>query len=189
MFHIPQSTWWINRSVPKQKRGGPSPRPTGPWPKPEKPFAGAAQPPGWGQVRSMSMRVPVPPAPMCPKESRCACTWHLVADEKRLLLETRRSRKSFLFWALPWPTCFFLLLLFVVYAEVAQSKSPCQQLLFFGFARKSQKSPTEKLLFCLESHSVLPLQTEERERERERERCNSGICLGVLPISGGNKKQ
>ncbi|CAJ1350734.1 unnamed protein product [Effrenium voratum] len=53
------------------------------------------------EVRSMSMRVPVPPAPMCPKESRCACTWHLVADEKRLLLESVIMSLD-----VPYGTCF-----------------------------------------------------------------------------------
>mmetsp|Transcript_104271 Transcript_104271/g.270302 ORF Transcript_104271/g.270302 Transcript_104271/m.270302 type:complete len:644 (+) Transcript_104271:40-1971(+) len=41
-----------------------------------------------GKVRSVDMRVPVPPAPMCPKETRCASTWHVVVDSTRVLLES-----------------------------------------------------------------------------------------------------
>ena len=54
-----------------------------------------------GKLRSMSMRVPVPPAPMCPKESRCACTWHVVCGEERCLLESVIMSLD-----VPYGTCF-----------------------------------------------------------------------------------
>mmetsp|Transcript_23166 Transcript_23166/g.65382 ORF Transcript_23166/g.65382 Transcript_23166/m.65382 type:complete len:671 (+) Transcript_23166:86-2098(+) len=41
-----------------------------------------------GKIRSIDMRVPVPPAPMCPKETRCTSTYHVVADERRIVLES-----------------------------------------------------------------------------------------------------
>eukprot|EP00439_Symbiodinium_sp_Y106_P081235 s569_g20.t1 len=54
-----------------------------------------------GKLRSMSMRVPVPPAPMCPKESRCACTWHVVCEDDRCLLESVIMSLD-----VPYGTCF-----------------------------------------------------------------------------------
>ena len=54
-----------------------------------------------GKLRSMSMRVPVPPAPMCPKESRCACTWHVVSEDDRCLLESVIMTLD-----VPYGTCF-----------------------------------------------------------------------------------
>merc|ERR1712014_509952 len=41
---------------------------------------------GW--VRSIEMRAPVPPAPMCPKTTRIQSTWHVVALEDKVLLES-----------------------------------------------------------------------------------------------------
>jgi len=41
-----------------------------------------------GKVRSMDMRVPVPPAPMCPKETRCTSTWHTVTTDDKVMLES-----------------------------------------------------------------------------------------------------
>ena len=54
-----------------------------------------------GKLRSMEMRVPVPPAPMCPKESRVTCTWHVVTDESRVLLESVLMSLD-----VPYGTCF-----------------------------------------------------------------------------------
>ena len=54
-----------------------------------------------GKLRSMSMRVPVPPAPMCPKESRCACTWHVVCEAEKCLLESVIMSLD-----VPYGTCF-----------------------------------------------------------------------------------
>lgn len=41
-----------------------------------------------GKVRSSEMRVPVPPAPMCPKETLCTSTWHLTSSSSKVLLES-----------------------------------------------------------------------------------------------------
>ena len=54
-----------------------------------------------GKLRSMEMRVPVPPAPMCPKESRVTCTWHVVSDDSRVLLESVLMSLD-----VPYGTCF-----------------------------------------------------------------------------------
>mmetsp|Transcript_52617 Transcript_52617/g.117991 ORF Transcript_52617/g.117991 Transcript_52617/m.117991 type:complete len:657 (-) Transcript_52617:18-1988(-) len=54
-----------------------------------------------GKLRSMSMRVPVPPAPMCPKESRCACTWHVVSGDGKVVLESVIMSLD-----VPYGTCF-----------------------------------------------------------------------------------
>lgn len=54
-----------------------------------------------GKLRSMEMRVPVPPAPMCPKESRVTCTWHVVSDDSRVLLESVLMSLD-----APYGTCF-----------------------------------------------------------------------------------
>lgn len=40
-----------------------------------------------GKVRSIEMRVPVPPAPMCPKQTRVTSTWHVAVFEHQVLLE------------------------------------------------------------------------------------------------------
>lgn len=41
-----------------------------------------------GKVRTIEMRSPVPPAPMCPKETRVQSTWHVVILEDKVLLES-----------------------------------------------------------------------------------------------------
>ncbi|CAE7466379.1 Ces2c, partial [Symbiodinium pilosum] len=41
-----------------------------------------------GKVRTIEMRSPVPPAPMCPKETRVQSTWHIVILEDKVLLES-----------------------------------------------------------------------------------------------------
>eukprot|EP00931_Biecheleriopsis_adriatica_P061040 TRINITY_DN36688_c0_g1_i1.p1 TRINITY_DN36688_c0_g1~~TRINITY_DN36688_c0_g1_i1.p1 ORF type:complete len:593 (-),score=124.57 TRINITY_DN36688_c0_g1_i1:97-1875(-) len=41
-----------------------------------------------GKVRSIEMRVPVPPKPMCPRETRAQSTWHLVVEEDMIVLES-----------------------------------------------------------------------------------------------------
>merc|ERR1712039_1149378 len=40
-----------------------------------------------GQVRSVEFRSPVPPAPMCPKETRVTSTWHVAALADKVVLE------------------------------------------------------------------------------------------------------
>eukprot|EP00438_Fugacium_kawagutii_P018992 Skav203210 [mRNA] locus=scaffold1148:109711:112900:- [translate_table: standard] len=54
-----------------------------------------------GKLRSMEMRCTVPPAPMCPNESRVACTWHVVCDDSRVLLESVLMTLD-----VPYGTCF-----------------------------------------------------------------------------------
>lgn len=54
-----------------------------------------------GKLRSMEMRVPVPPAPMCPKESRVTTTWHVVFSDSRVLLESVIMTLD-----VPYGTCF-----------------------------------------------------------------------------------
>lgn len=54
----------------------------GPW------AGGAAVEKVKGKIRSVEMRVPVPPAPMCPKETRCAATWHVAVDASHVVLES-----------------------------------------------------------------------------------------------------
>ncbi|CAJ1444815.1 unnamed protein product [Effrenium voratum] len=41
-----------------------------------------------GKVRTIEMRTPVPPAPMCPKETRVQSTWHVVILPDKVLLES-----------------------------------------------------------------------------------------------------
>jgi len=41
-----------------------------------------------GKVRSIEMRASVPPAPMCPKDTRVQSTWHVVVLEGLVLLES-----------------------------------------------------------------------------------------------------
>lgn len=41
-----------------------------------------------GRVRSLEWRTPLPPAPLCPKETRCTGTWHVAADDSRVILES-----------------------------------------------------------------------------------------------------
>ncbi|CAK9062032.1 Acylcarnitine hydrolase, partial [Durusdinium trenchii] len=41
-----------------------------------------------GKVRTIEMRSPVPPAPMCPKETRVQSTWHIVVLPDQVLLES-----------------------------------------------------------------------------------------------------
>jgi len=41
-----------------------------------------------GKARSIDMRVPVPPAPMCPKETRCQSTWHVSVSKSKVVLES-----------------------------------------------------------------------------------------------------
>lgn len=41
-----------------------------------------------GKVRTIEMRSPVPPAPMCPKETRVLSTWHIVVLPDKVLLES-----------------------------------------------------------------------------------------------------
>lgn len=41
-----------------------------------------------GKVRSIEMKTLVPPAPMCPKETRAQSTWHVVVLEDRVVLES-----------------------------------------------------------------------------------------------------
>jgi len=41
-----------------------------------------------GLTRSVEMRIPVPPAPMCPKETRCTCTWHVSTSPVKIVLES-----------------------------------------------------------------------------------------------------
>jgi len=41
-----------------------------------------------GKLRSVRMRAPVPPQPMCPKETRANQTWHVTVEADRVLVET-----------------------------------------------------------------------------------------------------
>ena len=41
-----------------------------------------------GKVRTIEMRSPVPPAPMCPKETRVQSTWHIVVLPDKVILES-----------------------------------------------------------------------------------------------------
>eukprot|EP00928_Gymnodinium_smaydae_P045275 TRINITY_DN30202_c0_g1_i1.p1 TRINITY_DN30202_c0_g1~~TRINITY_DN30202_c0_g1_i1.p1 ORF type:complete len:600 (-),score=57.77 TRINITY_DN30202_c0_g1_i1:199-1941(-) len=41
-----------------------------------------------GLVRDVQMRVPVPPAPMCPEHTRVTSTWHVVRNSSRVVLES-----------------------------------------------------------------------------------------------------
>jgi len=41
-----------------------------------------------GKLRTLDMKVPVPPAPFCPAESRCDSTWHVASDEGMVILES-----------------------------------------------------------------------------------------------------
>ena len=54
-----------------------------------------------GKLRSLEMRAPVPPAPMCPKESRVATTYHVVCDDSKILFESVIMSLD-----VPYGTCF-----------------------------------------------------------------------------------
>jgi len=41
-----------------------------------------------GLVRPVQMRVPVPPAPMCPEETRVSSTWHVASSTSKVVLES-----------------------------------------------------------------------------------------------------
>lgn len=41
-----------------------------------------------GKLRSVDMKVPVPPSPICPAESRCVSTWHVASNEGTVTLES-----------------------------------------------------------------------------------------------------
>jgi len=40
-----------------------------------------------GKVRSVELRTPLPPNPMCPKETRVTSTWHVFADSSKVVFE------------------------------------------------------------------------------------------------------
>jgi len=54
-----------------------------------------------GKVRSVDMRMPVPPAPMCPKDTRVQSTWHVVSLPDKLVLESVTMSLD-----VPYGTCF-----------------------------------------------------------------------------------
>jgi len=54
-----------------------------------------------GSIRSIEMRVPVPPAPMCPAETRCTTTWHVVVEAEKVVLESVTMSLD-----VPYGTCF-----------------------------------------------------------------------------------
>merc|ERR1712113_1248485 len=41
-----------------------------------------------GRTRSVECRALVPPAPMCPKDTRCNQTWHVVNTPDKVVLES-----------------------------------------------------------------------------------------------------
>merc|ERR1712151_1457236 len=41
-----------------------------------------------GKVRSVEYQMSLPPAPMCPQETRCTATWHVVASPYKVVLES-----------------------------------------------------------------------------------------------------
>mmetsp|Transcript_140637 Transcript_140637/g.366138 ORF Transcript_140637/g.366138 Transcript_140637/m.366138 type:complete len:641 (+) Transcript_140637:88-2010(+) len=54
-----------------------------------------------GKVRSIEMKVPVPPQPMCPPETRCLSTWHVVSTPSKVVLESVTMSLD-----VPYGTCF-----------------------------------------------------------------------------------
>lgn len=54
-----------------------------------------------GKARTMEMRMPLPPAPMRPKDTRCTTIWHLIANPTKVALESVVTS-----YDVPYGTCF-----------------------------------------------------------------------------------
>merc|ERR1712046_447010 len=54
-----------------------------------------------GNLRIVKMRVPVPPAPMCPASTKITQTVHVLAEDDQVIKET-----STMSWDVPYGDCF-----------------------------------------------------------------------------------